>query len=125
MTKCLADTNVLIRILKGNSELSDWVDSLDCVVYTTVYVELIQGAKDKKDVEKIEIALTAYELIHFDQDISRRTISLIQKYSKSHGLLLADAMIAAVCLEKRLNLVTFNAKDFRFIDGLKLIVPKK
>lgn len=125
MTKCLVDTNVLIGILKGNAKLSDLVDSLTCVIDTTVYVELIQGAKNKEDVEKIEIALTAYELIHFDHDISRRTISLIQKYSKSHGLLLADAMIAAVCLENMLDLVTLGAKDFQFIDGLNLIVPSK
>lgn len=123
MVKYLVDTNVLIGILRGDSELSDFVDSLICAVDTTVYVELIQGAKNKSDVEKLEIALTEYELIHFNQDVSRRTISLIRTYSKSHSLLYADAVIAATCLENDLELITFNAKDFRFIKGLKFRVP--
>ena len=123
MAKCLVDTNVLIGILRGDSKLSDFVDSLSCSIDTTVYVELIQGAKNKSDVEQIEIALTEYEMIHFNQAVSRKTISLIRTYSKSHGLLFADAVIAAVCLENQLGLITLNEKDFRFIDGLNLIVP--
>ncbi len=35
-----------------------------------------------------------------------------------------DAVIAATCLENDLQLVTFNAKDFRFIKGLRPKVPK-
>ena len=63
-------------------------------------------------------------LVDFDQAVSRRTISLIRDYSKSHGLLFADAVIAATCLENNLKLITLNEKDFRFIDGLELQVPK-
>lgn len=44
-------------------------------------------------------------------------------YSKSHGLMLADAVIAATCLEHDLQLITLNVKDFRFIKGLTLIGP--
>jgi len=124
MAKCLVDTNVLIGILRGDSKLSGLVDSLSCAIDTTVYVELVQGAKNKSDVEQMEIALTEYELIHFDQAISRKTISLIRTYSKSHGLLFADAVIAATCLENGLELITLNAKDFRFIKGLKIRVPE-
>ena len=102
MAKCLVDTNVLIGILRGDAKLSDLIDSLNCAIDTTVYVELIQGAKNKSDVEQIEIALTEYELIHFNNAV----------------LLFADAVIAATCLENNLELITFNSKDFRFIKGL-------
>jgi len=37
---------------------------------------------------------------------------------------LGDAIIAAACIENNLKLVTFNAKDFRFIKGLEIDVPK-
>ncbi len=110
MAKCLVDTNVLIGILRGDAKLSDLIDSLNCAIDTTVYVELIQGAKNKSDVEQIEIALTEYELIHFNNAVSRKTISLIRTYSKSHGLLFADAVIGATCLENNLELFTFNSK---------------
>ncbi len=37
--------------------------------------------------------------------------------------MLPDATIAATCLENDLTLITFNIKDFRFINGLKLLTP--
>ncbi len=37
--------------------------------------------------------------------------------------MLGDAIIAATCLENNLTLITYNAKDFRFINGLKILMP--
>ena len=124
MPEYLIDANILVYVLKGNSKLSSFVEELDCAIDTTVYVELIQGAKNKKEVVAIERTLKQFPLFHFDEYISQRTISLIKMYSKSHGLMLGDALIAATCIENRLSLVTFNNKYFRFIKGLKLFVPK-
>ncbi len=64
-----------------------------------------------------------FELIHFDKATLQRAIELVRNYSKSHGLMLPDAVIAAGCLENDLTLITFNVKDFRFINGLKIIRP--
>lgn len=124
MAEFLLDANVLIGVFRGEAELKIFVEGLDSTINTTVYVELIQGAKSKRDVERIEIALRQFRILHFDEGISRRTIDLIRTYSKSHGLMLGDAVIAATCLENDLELVTFNARDFRFIQDLKLRVPK-
>ena len=96
---------------------------VDGVIDTTVYVELIQGAKDKPEVQKLEKYLTRFDLIHFDKTISQRIIELVRLYSKSHGLMFGDAIIAATCLENELKLLTFNIKDFRFIKGLKSSEP--
>ena len=75
-------------------------------------------------MKRIETALRQFGILHFDENISRHTIDLIRTYSKSHGLMFGDAVIAATCLEYSLELVTFNAKDFRFIKGLRYRVPK-
>ena len=124
MADFIVDTNVLIALFRGNRKLQDFLETLDCAVDTTVYVELIQGVKNKVEVARIEKALATFQMMHFNESISAQTIDLIRTYSKSHGLLLADAIIAATCLENSLTLVTFNAKDFRFIKGLKISVPK-
>lgn len=87
-------------------------------------LNLIQGAKNKREVEQIEKALRQFEILHFNEDTSQRTIDLIRTYSKSHGLMFGDAIISAVALEHGLELVTLNAKHFRFIKGLKIQVPK-
>ncbi len=124
MADSIVDTNVLIALFRGNRDLQLFLETLDCAVDTTVYVELIQGVKNKIEVARIERALATFQMMHFNESISAHTIDLIRTYSKSHGLLLADAIIAATCLENGLTLATFNAKDFRFIKGLKISVPK-
>lgn len=123
MIEYLIDTNVFIAVLKGNAALKSFIERLACALDTTVYAELIQGAKNKAEVQKIERYLTRFELIHFDKAVSRKTLELIRLYSKSHGLMFGDAIIAATCLESDLTLITFNIKDFRFIKGLKITQP--
>jgi len=50
-------------------------------------------------------------------------MGLIDRYSNTHGLLLGDAQIAAVCLEYDLVILTYNIRDFHFIAGLTVAVP--
>jgi len=123
MTEYLVDTNIFIAILKGDANLKSFIENLACALDTTVYVELIQGAKNKAEVQKIEKYLTRFDLIHFDKIISRKAIELIRIFSKSHGLMFGDAIIAATCLENNLTLVTYNIEDFRFIKNLKILKP--
>ncbi len=123
MIEYLIDTNIFIAILKGDAKLKSFIESLDCALDTTVYAELIQGSKDKAEVQKIEKYLTRFELIHFDKTISQRTLELIGRYSKSHNLMFGDAIIASTCLENDLTLLTYNVKDFRYIKGLRIQTP--
>lgn len=44
----------------------------------------------------------------------------MRKYSKSHGLGIPDALIAATAIIEELPLLTLNVKDFRYIDTLSL-----
>ena len=53
----------------------------------------------------------------------RRAIELIDTYSNTHGLLLADAQIAATALENDLTILTYNVDDFKFIKNLKWEKP--
>jgi len=123
MIKYLIDTNIFIAILKGDAKLKSFVESSVCALDTTIYAELIQGSKNKTEVQKIEKYLARFDLIHFDKTVSQRTLELIRTYSKSHNLMFGDAIIAANCLENELTLLTYNVKDFRFIKGLKFQTP--
>ena len=49
-------------------------------------------------------------------------VNLIEIYSKSHGLKVADALIAATAISSDIELWTFNKKDFRFIENLRLFL---
>ncbi len=119
----LTDTNVFSEIFKGNAGIKKFVERLENSIDTTVYVECLQGSKSKAEKQIIRKYLSHFQIFYHTPDISKRTISLIDQYSNSHGLLLPDAQIAAVCIENDLTLVTYNISDFKFIKGLKYLKP--
>ena len=88
-----------------------------------MYVECLQGSKSNRERRIVESYLTRFELYDLTADISARTIDLIRTYSNTHGLLLADGLIAATCLGHNVTLVTYNVDDFHFIHGLKWLRP--
>jgi len=116
----IADTNIFIKIFRGDADLKKQVESLNVAVSSVVLLELLQGSKDKAELRQIEKYLACFTVVHFNENVSKKAIELVKTYSKSHGLLLADAIIAATCLENDRELMTFNIKDFKFIRGLKL-----
>ena len=97
MAEFLIDTNVLSRIFTGDKNVKDFIETLDVAVCTVIYVECLQGSKSTREKRIVESYLSRFELNHITFDISTRTIDLIRTYSNTHGLLLADAFIAATC----------------------------
>ncbi|SFR55974.1 type II toxin-antitoxin system VapC family toxin [Thiomicrospira sp. ALE5] len=119
---CL-DTNVLIEILKNNRETLNKLQQLNVgfAISSISAMELLYGARDKKELIKLQAFLEKFKLIHLDQTSSERSLELIAGFAKSHALDIPDALIAATCLEHALPLFTYNLKDFRFIPGLVII----
>lgn len=126
MAEFLIDTNVFARIFTGDVQVKQFVEMLapaPAAVDTTVYVECLQGSKSNREKRIVEGYLARFELLPLTPNISVQTINLIRTYSNTHGLLLADALIAATCLDHDLTLVTYNVSDFHFIQGLKWAKP--
>jgi hypothetical protein len=48
-------------------------------------------------------------------------IDLLRRYRLSHGLLIADALIAATALSQGVPFVTKNERDYGFIAELRLL----
>ena len=48
----------------------------------------------------------------------------MESHRPAHGLMLADALVAATALEAGAALLTANAKDYRPLDGLALLTFK-
>ena len=119
----LVDTNIFSQIFKGNLPVKQFVENLSPTIDATVYIENLQGSKSNLEKMRIKKYLTKFTIFYQTEEISRRAIALIDQYSNTHGLMLADAQIAAVCLEYDLTLVTYNVKDFLFVAGLKITTP--
>jgi hypothetical protein len=120
----LCDTNIIIEILKGNKRTINIIESIgleNIAISSVTVMELYFGALNKRELNKIKKHLQALNIVHFDTDISESAIKLIERFSKSHGLQIPDAIIAATAMTSKIKLFTFNLKDFKYIDGLKLI----
>src|SRR5688572_33316886 len=104
----LADTNVILAVLKRDADVKQFVEENDIAVDTTVYIECLQGSKSNRDKELIRKYLSRFRIYHHTPEMSAKAIALISLYSNTHGLLLPDAQIAATCMVNNLTLLTFN-----------------
>jgi predicted nucleic acid-binding protein len=90
----LLDTNILSKVFKGDLSVTQYVENLDAIIDTTVYIECLQGSKSNHEKRVIEKYLTRFPVFPITPVICAKAIELVRRYSNSHGLLLADALIA-------------------------------
>jgi predicted nucleic acid-binding protein len=97
------DTDILIDYLLGIADARDFfIRFPGADRYTTVIsaVEVYHGARNKHELNTFKrFFLSSFaEIIHIDTSASKKAIELVENYTLSHGLLLADGIIAAVAL---------------------------
>jgi len=122
----LCDTNILIEFYKGNSAVMEALQNIgvsNLAISVVTIGELFYGAKDKRELHKIQNHLTLINQFPLDADISTRFVSLLEEYALSHKLSVPDALIAATSLSHGISLYTLNKKDFQFITDLQLYKP--
>jgi predicted nucleic acid-binding protein len=88
-------------------------------------MEIYRGARNKHELNIFKrFFLGSFaEVIHIDENASKKAIELVESYTLSHGLLLADGLIAAMALLRGTRLITGNNRNFEYIPGLNLLVP--
>ena len=84
-------------------------------------MELFVGCRNKSELNVLEKFLRRFEIINLHENISTRAVNLLREYRLSHGLLIADALIAATALTVKSPLATKNQQDYRFIKELELL----
>jgi predicted nucleic acid-binding protein len=119
----LCDTNIIIEVLKKNPTIIQTIEKIgiDKIAISVVTaMELYYGALNKMELKKIKLHLSSIRIFHIDEEISDTASELIERYAKSHGLQIPDALIAATSLSHGLKLYTCNKKDFVFIEKISL-----
>ncbi|HBB98803.1 MAG TPA: VapC toxin family PIN domain ribonuclease [Blastocatellia bacterium] len=121
----LVDTDVLIDVSRNNEGAISFLDQLDdsWSVSIITALELVVGARNKKEVSEIDQLVASYSPIPLTTEIGNSAYSLLRLFAKSHGLRVFDSLIAATALEEDLTLVSRNKKHFEMIPALKLLVP--
>lgn len=121
----IVDTDILIDAGRGDQKAIDRLNQLEMesIVAITVVteMELIVGCRNQEELKKLELFLNRYQKITLTANISERAIGLLKKFRLSHGLLIADALIAATALENSMKLISKNQRHFRYINELDLL----
>jgi predicted nucleic acid-binding protein len=123
--RVLVDTDIFIDVGRDVSKAIEYLQELESnfniVVSAIVQMELIVGCQNKNELRKVERFLGRYEIVRVNEKISETAVELLRQYRLSHGLLIADAIIAATAIYLGESLASKNQRDYRFIDGLDLL----
>lgn len=90
----LFDTDVLIWAFRGSAKAAREIDADERRFISAVnYMELLQGARDKREQTVIKQFLSAYDFVvlPITEAISHRAMFFIEEYAIKSGVRLADA----------------------------------
>ena len=122
------DTDILIDVMRGVSRVGQLLDRIAssetlamCIV---TQMELIVGCRNKIELAGLADFFDAFETIALNEASLRRAVVLLEEFRLSHGLLMADALIAATVLTSESSLLTRNTRHFSFRPGIQLVPDK-
>jgi tRNA(fMet)-specific endonuclease VapC len=129
-TSLCIDTNLLIEYLKGRdpgaSAVEKAVKEVGCAVTAITVYELLFGkARGQKAIGE-EALLTMLTVLSLDKASAKRAAVLHDTLIRQNqDIGLRDVLIAAICLEHQIPLLTLNEKHFSRVPGLQMIpVPQ-
>ena len=119
------DTDILIDAGRGIKEALDCLQQYEHQMTLTISIvtkmELVVGCSDKRELRYTEKFLDRFRLLNLNENISTKADNLLLQYRLSHGLLIADALIAATAINWDYPFISKNQRDYRFIEELHLI----
>jgi len=117
----LLDTNILVDFLRRNPAAIDWLAALDDrpAISAISVLELYAGARSQRDEHDIVSLRQPVACLPVAEVIAERAGTLVRHFGKSHGIDMADAIIAATAEHHGLRLATLNVKHFPMFPKLK------
>ena len=101
----LVDGDVLIDIGRNVEEAVACLDQIERrsspAVSAVTHMELIVGCRNKTELRKLDRFSGRFQAVSLTEAISDRPLQLLRRYRLSHGLLIADAVIAATASHAR------------------------
>lgn len=118
----LADTSVIIGLLRGNQEIEELVAEEDetlCSCFPVEY-ELYRGTKLARETEQgekeVEALIDQLENLDANIESARKTAELKEKYPEISTF---DLMIAGICITHNASIITKDS-DFEDIEELEV-----
>jgi hypothetical protein len=121
----LVDTDILVDAGRGVPEAVDCLKDIKASSTLTIslvtQMELMVGCRNKSELQKLDRFLKQFQIVKLNEAITDKAVELLRSYRLSHGLLIADSLIAATALTLNVAFISKNQRDYKFITGLKLL----
>ena len=123
MSNYFLDTSVIIDHQRRHPRALEFVATIveEPTLSVVTVAELYAGVYEGEERTRLESFLGICEIVPVTFAIAHEAGLLKRQYRNSHGVGLADALIAASCLSLDGTLHTHNARHFPMIE--KLVVP--
>ena len=117
----LLDTDVLVDFLRGYSKAVALINALsDRIILSSIVVaELYAGVKGDDEQNALEAFVSLFRVVPVSAEIAKAGGLYKRDYAGSHGVGLADAILAATVEAENAELKTLNIKHYPMLKGLR------
>lgn len=116
MAEILLDSDIIIAWLRGYDPFASTIPALlaqgHVLVWTPVSVAEIFAGVRKGEEAQVENLFLVLATLPLSPEIGRKAGGYLKAYSKSHGVELGDALIAATAYIRSFPLWTLNRKHY-------------
>jgi len=117
----LIDTDVMVDFLRGEPKAVSLIRkySTRLMMSSIVVAELYAGIRDDEELNKLDSLIGIFKVVPVSSRLARAGGLFRKEYIRSHGVGLADAIIAATAAAESADLKTLNMKHYPMINGLR------
>jgi len=103
----ICDANIFISLFRNIPQTVIELESIggeNVLIPSVSVMELYRGMQNKKEMAEMQKKINQYNILHFNEDVSKRAIELVNKFRLSHNLQIPDAIIGCYghCLRYRI-----------------------
>lgn len=117
----LLDTDVLVDFFRGHRKAVAFVNarSSQIILSSIVVAELYAGVKGDAEEAALKNFISLFRVVPVCAGIAKVGGLYKRDYGKSHGVGMADAILAATAEAEDAELKTLNTKHYPMLKGLK------
>ncbi len=126
MRGLLVDTDVLIDFFRNNKPAVAFIKENRHRLYlpAIVIAEIYSGVL-KSEEEEVRKFISAFPVAEITRETAVQGGILRREYGPSHGISLADALIAGAVMETGFELATLNTRHYPMLQNLKPAYRKR
>ena len=117
----LLDTDVLVDFFRGHGKAVAFVNTYNAriILSSIVVAELYAGVKGEAEQTALQEFISLFRVVPVNAEIAKAAGLYKRDYGNSHGVGLADAILAATAEAENAELKTLNTKHYPMLRHLR------